>query len=478
MTTIGINPIVAVSGIPRDFIIMALCALPAWFFAATHSRWLVPYLIVTWAVGPEVRRLNDWMTGGFQSITLVSLIPMAATAALLLPILETPLRASKRIKIGMNLVLLSLVYGTLVGLAINGVSAVFEGTGRLLPFLFVPYALSRPYKAEERDAWLRGLSTVSVFVAVYGWYQYLRLPPWDMQWLVGSGMYGIKGEVVAGSFRVFSTLNSDGPLGLYMAAALVVGLCNRRWRGPFGLLGSLVIGSCLLLSGIRVGWFMFAIAVTTFIVVQGKSNRLASLVTVLGVSMAVVFVTPYLPGAQGISTRLSTLDDLGKDSSLQGREAQTMDALTSIAMHPLGMGFGATGIGGKLTSSEGGNGGADNGYVDLATTLGPLISIAFLAGFVRLGLEPYRLIKRPAVRGTPQPPGLDKHAALAVAMLAAYAAGTIIYNNFGGIGGVMVWMAIACPMGRQARQVAGATRPLSKTISAPTGESRRQLYGI
>src|ERR1700722_17606613 len=137
-------PILAASGIPRDFIIRALCALPAWILASMRSRWLLSYLMVTWAMGREVRRINDWMTGGFQSITLCSLIPMAATMALLIPILEAPLRASKRVRLGLNLVFFALVYGTLVGLVVNGISAVFEGTGRLLPFLFVPYALSRP----------------------------------------------------------------------------------------------------------------------------------------------------------------------------------------------------------------------------------------------------------------------------------------------------------------------------------------------
>ncbi len=431
--------LLADAGYAIEGVILILCSFPAWFLAHRGSKWLVPYVVAAWAFGPEVRRINDWIGGGYQRVTMLSLIPMVASLALTLPIGASFRDLPARLRRPLLFVTAAIVYGAAVGLFSAGPSSVYEALELLLPLLLVPYAAARPYVEKERDLWLSSLSTIAAMVAAYGLYQFMVAPEWDMEWMVRSGMAGSMGSPRPMSFRVFSTLNSAGPLALFVGASLTVGLCGRRWRGPLGLLGSGLTASCLLLSQVRVAWVMVAVGITTFIAISRGASRRAAIAAVI-IAGGLTFGAQYvLPGSDAVLARVGTFTDLRGDHSVQARIGLSFDSLGGVLSTPFGHGLGTTGVGGKLSRKDDVNGGMDNGYLDLGMTLGAPMAFVLIAGVVLLGVEARR-------RGRAESTQPGAHASLAVAMLAAYLFGIVCFNILGGACGVMLWLVIGAAL--------------------------------
>ncbi len=60
--------------------------LPAFLLAHADNRFLVPYLVLVWAIAPETRRFVDWTQGEYHPRSLISVAPIAATMALAIPV--------------------------------------------------------------------------------------------------------------------------------------------------------------------------------------------------------------------------------------------------------------------------------------------------------------------------------------------------------------------------------------------------------
>lgn len=212
----------------------AFLTVIAFGLAAVNSRRLVIYIICVYVFTPELRRIVDWEYGHYHSITPLSIAPMLCNAALALPILRRPYGLSRRLKTAVTLFASVLIYAGVFGLVRNGATALYEAAALLLPMLLIPYMALRRLDVRERDQWLTALATIGVLVAAYGWVQFITAPPWDMFWLVKSGMTSSMGTPKAFGFRVFSTINSTGPAAWFLSFTLAVAFVNNRWRGPFG----------------------------------------------------------------------------------------------------------------------------------------------------------------------------------------------------------------------------------------------------
>ena len=55
------------------------------------------------------------------------------------------------------------------------------------------FAATQPAGNEVADRWIKTAGWCAVGVAIYGWWQYYTIPPWDGMWLVESGMAGVHG---------------------------------------------------------------------------------------------------------------------------------------------------------------------------------------------------------------------------------------------------------------------------------------------
>src|ERR1700760_3300083 len=104
--------------------VTAALLLPAVWLAAEGSPLLVEYSIFLYVFNRGIRRVLDWTQGSFNPLSPIVLTPLIATGLLLLPFFIRFRLLHSTPKQIFVLFLLAVGFGTFVGLARNGISAV------------------------------------------------------------------------------------------------------------------------------------------------------------------------------------------------------------------------------------------------------------------------------------------------------------------------------------------------------------------
>lgn len=417
--------------------LLLLLLLPAALLAATDSSWLVTYVLAVWALGPEVRRVADWAEGQYHPLAPLSLAPMLATAALLLPIARhagpLPLRL-RQASLGFAA---ALSYGITVGALHHGLAVFYDGANYALPMLFLIHAALRPADPWERDKWVSRFATVASLVALYAWIQFLTAPPWDTFWMRATDLHSV-GQPEAEKIRVFSTLNSPGPAGMFFASALVPMLLRSEWRGSLGWGGVLLTASALALTLVRAAWLMAFVGGTIYSLRAMGGHRKRFFCGMISGGVVLACVVPHLPGGEIIAMRVSTLGNLSQDMSFQARTGFTIAFLPHLLSSPLGSGLGSVGVAAKAESDPTGSYvDFDNGYWALLFTFGVAGACVFLVALWRLAQ---------AARATaPHYPALS---GLALATLASSLVGLAFVNVLNGVTGMLLWFLVSCSFGK------------------------------
>ena len=349
--------------------ILGALTLPAAVLAYRRSPGFVVYVLFVFAFNRGLRRWMDFAEGGFQSRTVLSLLPLTVMLCAALPVALHFHKLPGRVRGAMVLFSLALAYALLLG-AGRGPAAVIEVVQYLAPLLLLGYVLVVVPAASTADGWLRWLAVLAAVVAVYGWVQYLVMPAWDAMWMKGADMGSI-GRPEPLEVRVFSTFASPGPAGMFLALALLPMMLDRRWRTPLGWLGVLVAASGLLLTSVRTSWLMLLVAVLAFAALGEGRQRTRALLGVVVVVAAAVFIAPFLPGGEVLANRISTLTSVGGDQSFHERLAFSQHILAEVLNHPQGFGLGSSGIAMKAAGAASGSDVMfDNGFLNLLYTFG------------------------------------------------------------------------------------------------------------
>ncbi|MCW2730753.1 MAG: O-antigen polymerase [Mycobacterium sp.] len=226
-----------------------------------------------------------------------------------------------------------------------------------------------PFDAQDRDnlvSILMAMAVIASFVAI-------------AQIIVGPGFlvqlgyeYGRQVRTSGGLLRTFSTFTQPFPFGLYVMIALLVGgavaLAEPRRRRNLAFLclspimviamASSIVRAAIL--GLVVGMIWLAIL------------RFRALFLPLGIgAMALAAVVPFVPNLSKV---------FFSSSSLGQRGAGWSDIISSILVHPVGLGLGASGSAADRISSASGveigavstNYQPDNYYVKMLLELGPI----------------------------------------------------------------------------------------------------------
>ncbi|MCC6730578.1 MAG: O-antigen ligase family protein [Chthonomonadales bacterium] len=429
--------------------LLTFLVVPAILLALFDSPYLVPYILFTFAVTPEVRRVSDWLEGVFNSLSPISLAPTIASMALLIPVIKHGAGISGRLRGLMVLFGLALGYGLILGMRSNGEGALLDLANYGCPALMIPYITARRRDEATWDRWVSALACMAVLVAVYGWIQFLVAPAWDVFWMEQAPISSI-GQPEPYKIRVFSTLNSPGPTGAFLAAALAPMLLERRWRGFFGAAGVVLVATALGITLNRTAWLSAAVCVVAYVATSTGRTRWRTALSVMAAGVCLYFLVPLLPGGDTISSRAQTFGKLGTDTSARARTGFLQAWLSVFEDEPLGRGLGAVGVVGKVAT--GGDAAQyqdfDNGFIAIAFTFGILGSAAVFCTLIMLARAVWR-------HGRTQrwPP----YARLGIGMLAAGAVGLASYNFLPGLGGVLTWMFVGFALhGAQRREAAVA----------------------
>ncbi len=431
-------------------VLLLFILLPAIVLAFTDSKFLVTYILAVWAFAPEVRRVVDWQAGEFHSLSVLSLAPLLVTALLLVPLKRHPPTLTRPVRRALQGLGLALFYGLVIGSLHNGFAVFYDLAGYVLPMLLFLYLISCRITSQQRDNYIASFVTVAVVVAVYGWIQYLFAPAWDTFWMRSTAMV-TNGLPEPLKIRVFSTLNSPLPAGIFLATALAAMVVERRWRGMFGGLGILLVASALALTLVRSAWLMLIVMILVYTIRSSKKHRLQAVSgTIIG-SLTLFFLVPLLPGGKTVTERVQTIGTLHQDNSYQARSEFAFDFLPVIMSKPAGMGLGTVGLGSKVETN--GKGDAlvnfDNGYWAILITFGLVGGFLVFRALYLLGMS-ITVVK--AVEARP-------YASFGVAVLWSVVFGLTSVNILSNVGGVIIWFMLGlgtCPI-RQTSE--GASSP-------------------
>ncbi|WP_026961438.1 O-antigen ligase family protein [Alicyclobacillus herbarius] len=414
---------------PSDLAFVLLVA-PA--LALVRSQALPIYILAVWVCAPEVRRYVDFVSGQYHALSPISIAPVVCTLTLLIPLLTQPPRLSRSLRLALQGFVLAFLYAFALGFWHNHFAAIWEMLNYAVPLLLVLYVQSRQPDTQIRDRWIMSLSVLAVLVALYGWVQFLTVPPWDAFWMENSGMASI-GQPKPLLVRVFSTLNSPGPAANFFAIALAPMLFERKWRRPFGFAGVFVVASALALTLVRSAWLMLMVAVLIYVFRARRANRVRALVGIGAAFIVVYLLIPHLPGASVVMARGQTFADLSQDHSATVRLRFTLGFLPQLLHHLTGVGFGSTGVATKLTNDGqlGVYGNFDNGVLDLFYTFGLVCGLVFfiaewMVGKALASISP-----------------LAPHSSLALALLLAMNLELLSVNVLSGMGGLLLWYVVA-----------------------------------
>jgi putative inorganic carbon (hco3(-)) transporter len=360
---------------------------PAILLAAKGSSLLVDYAILLYVINREIRRIVDWWQGSFNPFSPIVLIPLIATCLLVLPFFTRfgSLHATaKKIFI---LFFLAIGYGTFVGLARNGIAAVYAASEFLSPIALMSFTATAPVGQLTADRWMKSAGWFTVGASLYGWLQYLTVPPWDAYWVQQVGFVGYLGKPAPGEMTVFSTFAERGPCASFLSLALIPILVSRRWRLFLGWPEAVLILSTIVLTLVRTSLILIGVSILIHPLLNRGRGTLGIVALVAVIALAGFVGLNRMPNADRINGRLSTLGNISEDGSFQGRVGIANAGVTLAISNPVGYGIGSSGLGGRLNTGSVSNDNAligDNGYLEVLTALGVPGGLLLSAGFVLL----------------------------------------------------------------------------------------------
>lgn len=413
---------------------------PALILAETDSKWLIPYILFVWAVNPEIRRLFEWYHNEYHPVSLFSVLPLLVTLSVVIPILRRRWAMTPVIRNVLILFLIALIYGLAIGMIRNGFASLFDFANYIVPLLFLVYAELRSHGYAERRLWMKSFVNIALLVAVYGIIQFFVVPPWDAFWMNEVEM-STNGLPLPYEIRVFSSLNSPGPAGMFMSVALLAMLVEKEWRGFMGWLGVPVMALGLIITLVRASWVTMVVALLLYLMLSNAKRRAQGLLLICAIAILGVGLIPVVPGGDKLVERFQSLGNINDDYSYNDRMEFTANMIPKLLGNPFGEGLGSVGTGTKLENGGqlGQYGNFDNGFFALFLTFGIFGAIVF---FRAIWLYAKQLFRWHKTAGQAD----QKYVRLALCVLVSAVCYLTFENRMSGIGAAIVWFVAALGM--------------------------------
>jgi hypothetical protein len=272
----------------------------------------------------------------------------------------------------------------------------------------------------------RWLAVLGLIEGLYGLYQWVQPPPWDLVWF-----HGVKEELAGGQplpfqMRTWGTLNIVSPYSYFLAFILTVVLETPK----FFLVTPILVAALATTQArsawgtVLIGWFL-----ALFLSRLRDKGKIFGPIAVTVVIVAVLAI-PFANRLDGLYKRLQTVQNIQGDDSFQGRSELFSAALEGgVFNNPFGVGMGASGSAARLTGS--GMSGIDNGFLQTAYIFGWVGTFFFLGGFF-WGLG----------RGITGILRMSSQEVLFLAALLALFSANLFESSFDDMKGVLLWVSI------------------------------------
>lgn len=347
------------------------------------ERWYVTIVFFLWAFVPEIRRLLDWERG-FSTLPIINLLPLLSLIPAIFVLKQSWSLLGRTYRTVALIWVISFAYALFVAYATGGlIGGLYDVLSFVLPVgmgVLLAQQSGKDFKAAyERTA--SSLLWIAAAAGVYGIWQYVHPPPWDVFWVDNANLGSI-GSPVPFGLRVFGPLNAPGPFADFLTLAIIANLPRLRLKS---LLSTILIAPCLValaLSLVRTDWIGLILATVLYLLLSPKRRDAAGSLFAVALTccLFVVVLISTVPGAsnavESISNRFGTFGSLNEDSSVIARQGET-NAAIQIGIHePLGQGAGTVGVSAKL-GAGGGTVTVDNGYISRFLEMGWLGSAGY-----------------------------------------------------------------------------------------------------
>ncbi len=361
-----------------------------------HPMRYIGYVWSLWLLSPEIRRLADWLTGVYAPASPIQIAPLVVTMISGLSLIRFHgVLAQRR---GLPIVLMTggLVYAFMVGVVRSGPLAVIYDLANWIYPIFIGFHIlvySNRY-VEHREQVIRTFTWGMLITGIYGVVQFCIAPPWDAFWMLNAKMNSI-GEPVPFSIRVFSTMNSPGPLAFVLMGAMIYITASNEWSRWIAGTAGIVSFSLTLVRSAWGGWVVALVVILTRADYKTRMRIIAGAVALSILSIPFLMIGPV---AEKMQARIQTFSNLQDDQSYSARN-DFYAAFASMAFFNVaGEGMGATGTSTKLsndTGQLGQYGSFDSGVMNIPFVLGWPGTLLYLSGFaclmLRAALSSFRL---------------------------------------------------------------------------------------
>jgi hypothetical protein len=250
----------------------------------------------------------------------------------------------------------------------------------------VHLALSWRHYVELSASIRRTFSVALPILALYGIYQFVRIPAWDAAWMISADLKSI-GSPLPFLVRVFGTLNTPGPYAAFLLAGMLMVLGGKGFIRYPGIAVALV---ALLLARTRAVWVAFLIGLVVQQLSQPVIRLPRRIVTLVIVSILAAPLTQIPSFRRTIMNRMSTLSSISTDNSFIKRVQFSQQNADEIVQTAEGNGLGTTGGAIKLATEQVGVRSLDNGFLELYYLFGWPGGTMFLLGIAALLFQTFR----------------------------------------------------------------------------------------
>lgn len=394
------------------------------------------FILAVFAFSPFLRRIADYQAG-FAVFNLILLAPYIGLLPTLPALLRRALGGGKApLSWPFAMILACVIYGSFLALfRMAFVPAIYEAMRWLLPMALCCFIMERPEVARKtRQAVLMTLGLLLPILTVYGIYQFLYAPLWDVFWLsnIDNPTFG-EGE--AFKIRVFSMMNSPGSVAVFSALAMIL-------LAGDSLLGIGVAAVALPLLGltvIRTAWLALGVGLAVLFWKASAMNRLGisfSIVIIASMFMIVLSSHTLPPDIRNLITdRFSTFSDLGTDKSTYDRLRVYHSFFDRLSESPWGEGFGVNESTVTRQASRGPITSIDSGLLEAYMIYGVFIGTLYFVTMIEFVRQAWRALSQ-------LPSQFSGHMAVICAVIAMIPLGSIQTGE----SGVLLWTAFGLLM--------------------------------
>ena len=391
-----------------------------------------PFAYVTltlwfWSLAPLARRLIDFYDG-FKVVNVVLVTPEALCLFMVWDILTSKVLLRRREAAVASLAVIAIGYGLIVSMVRGDLlPGAVAASDWICPVAYYLYFVAHADRIEEAEGLFQYFVPLNLsVVAIYGLYQYANPLPWDVRWVIDSGMTSV-GIPIPYSLKPFSTLNSPGICAVWLAAFILLSLHFRKLLTLAALPAALLLLSLTLVRSVTAGTVLgFLIAM---LLGRGAMVK-AGMVLLLTIVVAAASITLFVPSSlETVLKRFDTVNHLEDDQSARDRTALYASAPSWIAAHPLGVGIGAVGRG-AVAAEDDSMVSIDSGPIAIYLSLGWVAGSLYLVS--ALGIAALSLKAAVDSRSA---------AALVLAAIAVSGSAIILFTNIIGVQGVLIWLS-------------------------------------